>query len=331
MDKARVLADLDAHSFSAPLWARSAHVQTVWATVFPQPYRVPDREELLATPDGDALHLHHYDGEIGRPTALLLHGLEGSHRASYIQGTVAQLLAIGWSVVAMEFRSCSGQMNSRLQLYHSGETGDIDHVARTLLARGSVNSLAVVGFSLGGNVVAKWLGEHGEDVPEGLVAGVSVCPPFDLTASAPCIDEVAGGFYIRRFLRTLVPKAEEKARQFPGVMDMDKVRACSSFQDFDTWATAPVHGFRDAEDYWARSGCGQFLDQVRRPHLLIAAADDPFNPGSTLPRKLAADSDFLIAQFPDHGGHIGFVYGPPWAPCHWAEEQIARFLAHFAD
>ena len=146
------------------------------------------------------------------------------------------------------------------------------------------------------------------------------------------MDKVLGGFYCRQFLRTLIPKAVAKERQFPGCLDIAAVRRCKSFAEFDTHGTAALHGFSDAEDYWTQVSCGQFLLHVRRPILLIAAADDPFNPGATHPHGVAARSSFVHALFTARGGHAGFVRG--WSPFrarYWAEEQIARFFEFYLE
>jgi predicted alpha/beta-fold hydrolase len=242
-----------------------------------------------------------------------------------------------WNSIAVEWRSCGGEMNRNLRLYHSGETTDLEFVVEELIRRldrrgGGTHTIFLVGFSLGGNVTTKWLGQKGERVPEQVRAAAAVSPPFDLTVSGPHMDRVLGGAYVKWFLRTLIPKAMEKERQFPGSLDLERIRQCRTFREFDTYATAVLHGFRDAEDYWARVGCGQFLEGVRRPLLLIASADDPFNPASTLPREITSKSPWLHPLFTERGGHVGFIHGPsPRETRHWAEEQVLRFLKLYAE
>jgi predicted alpha/beta-fold hydrolase len=155
---------------------------------------------------------------------------------------------------------------------------------------------------------------------------VAVSPPFDLMVSGPHLDRVLFGAYTRAFLRTLIPKALAKAEQFPGLLDAERIRRSKSFEEFDTHATAVLHGFAHAHDYWRRVSSGQFLRHIAVPTLLIASADDPFNPGSALPREEAARSPYLVAQFSKHGGHVGFVSGTPLRPTYWADAQIMRFL-----
>lgn len=260
------------------------------------------------------------------PLVIMLHGLEGSARSHYIVGLHHAFRAIGWSSAVMEFRSCGDEFNRGRRLYHSGETSDLDRAVGWALER-SARRIYLVGFSLGGNVLAKWLGEKGETAPEAVRAAVVVSVPFDLAASAPYFERTLGGFYAWRFLRTLIPKALEKERQFPGSMDVEKIRRSRTFREFDTYATAALHGFRDAEDYWARSSSGPLLGRIRKPTLLLSALDDPFCPPESLPWAAASASPWLYPQFPPHGGHVGFVGGiVPFRPQYWAEEHIVRFF-----
>lgn len=246
-------------------------------------------------------------------------------------GMRRRLAVAGWSAVSLEFRTCDGEMNAAPRLYHSGETSDLAFVVAELLRRYPIETLFVAGFSLGGNVLGKWLGEQGEDLPSALRGAAAISPPFDLTVSGPAIDRAAGGLYVRRFLRTLIPKALAKARQYPRLLDVERIRSCRDFESFDTWATAALHGFEDAWDYWRKVGCGQFLPRVRVPLLLVAAEDDPFNPADTLPRAACAASPWLHARFAPTGGHVGFVGGRPWRPRYWGEEEALAFFRGLAE
>jgi predicted alpha/beta-fold hydrolase len=324
--------ELAVRRFHVPVWLRDPHAQTCWSPIFRRRPRLRFRLERLDTPDGDFLRLHRLDGEPGAPVVILLHGLEGCVESHYVLGQAAAFARRGWSVVAMEHRSCGGELNRARRLYHSGETSDLDFLVRRLRAeRGGEPELLVSGVSLGGNVLAKWLGELGDEAAELVHAAAAISPPYDLTVSGPALDRALGGFYTRRFLRKLIPKAVAKERQYPGCFDLAAVRRSRTFADFDTHATAALHGFRDAGDYWARVGCGQFLEGVRVPLLLVSAADDPFNPGSTLPHRQVATNPWLVPAFSERGGHVGFVYGAPWRTRHWAEEQVERFFAALAE
>ncbi len=284
------------------------------------------RLERWQTPDSDFLRLHFLDGRPDAPTVLLLHGLEGDATSNYIRGTARACAQLGWNVIALEFRSCGGELNRSRRVYHSGETTDLDFVVRRLIDEDPDIRLLINGFSLGGNVTAKWLGELGDAVPHQVVAAAAVSLPFDLCISGPHLDEIVGGRYTRHFLSTLIPKALAKEAQYPGCIDTELVRTLRSFREFDTHVTAALHGFEDAEDYWRKASCGPALPLVRRPLLLLASHDDPFNPSHSIPHEVIDASPFLYPQLTEKGGHVGFVYGSPWRTRHWAEEQTVRFF-----
>lgn len=329
--KAAALEVLEAHPFRAPWWLRGAHGQTVWSPLFRRVAPVGVRRERWTTPDDDCLYVHVLDGVPGAPVVLVLHGLEGSVRSNYVQGLFQQIKALGWTMVALEYRGCSGEENRARRLYHNGETRDLAFVVRRLVERDPAVRLYIAGFSLGGNVTALWLGKHAGEVPAQVRGAAVVSAPYEPTVAGPHIDRVVGGAYSRHFLKGLIPKAVAKERQFPGCIDIERVRRCRTLWEFDECATAVLHGFEGADDYWTKTGSGQHLGAVRVPTLLLSAADDPFNPASTLPRRQAAESPWLHGVFPERGGHVGFVYGRPWDTRHWAEEQIVRFFGWYDD
>ncbi len=326
--KAAVMAELNRCPFRWPWWLSNPHLQTFGARCIRKPDQPPLLLERWDTPDNDFLRIHHLNGGEDKPVALLLHGLEGSAQSNYILGLTKRLSELAWSVVVMEHRSCGGEMNRARRMYHSGETTDLAFVVDSLILRRPSTPIYIAGFSLGGNQTAKWLGEVGDSAPSNVKAAAVVSAPYDLAVSGRRLDHGFHKGYVRHFLRTLIPKAEEKERQYPGCFDMDAVRQSTTFEDFDTYATAALHGFRDAADYYAKVSCGQFLPEIRRPTLLLSAADDPFNPSSTLPREAAAQSPFLHTQFPDRGGHVGFIRRERGhRVSYWAEEQIVRFFS----
>jgi predicted alpha/beta-fold hydrolase len=284
--------------------------------------------ERWETPDSDFLRIHRFSGQEDKPVALLLHGLEGSAQSSYIIGLTKRLSELAWSVIVMEHRSCGGEMNRARRMYHSGETTDLAFVIDTLVQRRPSVPIYIAGFSLGGNQTAKWLGELGDSVSPNVRAAAVVSAPYDLAVSGRRLDRGFHRGYVRHFLRTLIPKAEKKERQYPGCIDMEAVRRSTTFEEFDTHATAALHGFRDAADYYDKVSCGQFLPHIRRPTLLLSAGDDPFNPSSTLPQGVAAQSPFLHPLFPNRGGHVGFIQRANGRRVgYWAEEQIVRFFS----
>ena len=326
--KNEVLAELARHPFTPPLWLRNAHLQTV-AARYGRHVSRPEglRVERWDTPDGDFLDVYFLDGDPAMPTALLLHGLEGSIDSTYFLALIQELHRHGWNVAAMEFRSCSGEMNRAPRMYHSGETEDIAFVASRLIERHPTIALYIAGYSLGGNVTAKWFGEMGDRLPKNIRAGAAISAPYDLPASAEHMDGLRPSrLDVLHFLRKLAPKAVEKDRQHPGVIRADHARRARTFHEFDNHATAPLHGFADARDYYTRVSCGQFLPNVRRPLLLLSAADDPFNPGRTLPRTLADAHPYLHPLFTDSGGHCGFLHRGTGGLEDWAEQRVVQFF-----
>jgi len=326
--KTRALALLNAHPFRPAWWLRGPHRQSFWGPLV-RAKEIPHyRLDRWETPDGDFLRLHFIETAPERPWLLQLHGLEGSVKSFYVGGITRAFAPLGWNVVVMEYRGCGGEMNRQRRLYHMGETSDLDFVVRTLIAQRPDIALYLCGVSLGGNVLGKWLGEQGDAVPANIRAACAISAPFDPAISAPQFHKILYGFYAWNFLRTLVPKAIEKERQFPGSYDIEAVKRSRDFYDYDTRVTAALHGFDDATDYWTRVGSHQYLPAVRVPLLLLSSADDPFNPPETLPLAQVAASPYLIPQFTDHGGHVGFVGSRgAFAPSYWAEEQLVRFFA----
>lgn len=229
-------------------------------------------------------------------------------------------------MAVMEHRSCGGEMNRTRRLYHLGVTDDVEFMLKRAEKRWPGRPIFMAGFSAGANQLGKFLGEKGAAM-QGRVAGAAmVSAPYDLCVSAPNIDHVLGGFYTWNFLRTLIPKMLEKEKHYPGCVDAKAVKKTRTFVAYDTAATAPLHGFKDAWDYWTRVSCGQYLSDIKVPTLLLSARDDPFNPGSTLPDTLANDARHLFPRFVKFGGHVGFVHGPGKGRMHWAEEQMRLFF-----
>jgi hypothetical protein len=296
------------------------------ARPFPRPRGSRERWDL---PDGDFVDVDRFSGaEPDAPVLVVCHGLEGSSRAPYVRGLVAAARARGLAALALNFRGCSGAMNRLPRLYHSGDTGDLSEVVRRLAAERRGRPVLLAGFSLGGNVVAKYLGERGDDLPPEVRAAAVISVPFDLAACARALD--GPGLWLRlyreRFLRRLRRKALAKARRFPRAIDAAAARSARTFALFDDRVTAPLHGFAGSEDYWARSSSGRFLGGVRRPLLALSSADDPMVPAASLPIEAARANPHVTLEVHGAGGHVAFVSGPPWRPRYWAEGRVLDFL-----
>ena len=311
--------------FQPAWWARTGLLQTLLGQsnrATPPCYRT----EILPTPDDDEVRVHFVDvADATAPVVLLLHGLEGSRESSYVTETAAQCASQGYRFCVLEFRSCGGVMNRARRSYHSGETTDTAMVATVLGQRFPNAPLFVIGFSLGANVLLKWLAESGD---ESFVSGaVAVSPPFDLSACSHQCDTRYGGRIARRFLSTLIPKALEKGRQHPGQYDLDAVSRCRTFRDFDDLVTAPVHGFAGADEYYRSQSSGPLVPSIRTPTMIITSVDDPLCSAGSIPYEAIEQSPFLTSQICQRGGHVAFLEGgTPWRPRRWAEAKAIEFL-----
>jgi len=320
------------NEFSPAWFLRGPHAQTIWGRLTRPRRLVPLRREVVETPDGDELILDHLDAAAPSVHFVLLHGLEGSSQSVYMQGILDVIRRAGQSATAINFRSCArhpGRLfrtipNRRPRFYHSGETSDFDFVVRRLPQR----PLVAFGASLGGNALLKWLGENpGQDL---VTAAATISAPYDLAAGAAYLDTRVGRFYISQFVRSLGKKIQRVIRDFPEtakVVDVQRALRARTFREFDNAATAPLHGFRDADDYYARASSIFYLSRITTPALCISARDDPFLPPEVLGRVRAVASPSIDLRVTSNGGHVGFVSGSsPWKSVYWAEELVVRWL-----
>jgi predicted alpha/beta-fold hydrolase len=315
--------------FRPAWWCRNRHAQTIFGPLF-RKRRVPLTRERFVLADGDFVDLDWIDAPASddAPVLVVLHGLEGSADSHYVRGLLDGARRRGWRGLVLNFRSCSGEMNRLPRFYHSGDTGDLDALVRELVAREPRLRLGLVGISIGGNVLLKWLGEQKVDAPAQVAGAVAISVPFDLTACAGVLDR---GFeklvYTGNFMRTMRRKVIDKARVYPGFVDVDAVRRARTFAVYDSLVTAPLSGFADAADYWRRASSLPYLAAIARPTLLLQAHDDPFIPPASLPkpRDLSPDVELVVTP---RGGHVGFIEGPwPWRCDSWAERRALDFLA----
>jgi uncharacterized protein len=317
-------------------WIPGAHLQTAWARIARSRRLVAFEREVLTTPDDDDLVLDHVAGPAGSPRVLLLHGLEGSAHSLHTQGLALLVARAGWRGTVLNFRSCARDPrdiehrlpNRRPRLYHSGETGDLDFVVRALVAREPATPLYGLGFSLGGAVLLKWLGEIGAASPIRAAATISV--PYDLAAASRYLERPVGRIYSRHFTPRLKSKALDLLARFPretAHIDSDRIRLARTFRQFDECLTAPLHGFAGADDYYRRASALPFLSRVAIPTLCLSSEDDPFFPGDAVHRARDAASADVRFEITSWGGHTGFVTGDwPWRPRYWAEERAVGWL-----
>ena len=311
-----------AMGFRPAWWLRNPHLQTLWPYLLRRAACTGLYRERLELPDGDYVDLD-WARRDGPVLVLILHGLEGSSRSPYAAGLLRALSRCGCQAVLMHFRGCSGEVNRLPRSYHSGDTGDVAYVVDALRARQPRTPIAVVGFSLGGNVLLKWLGETGVNAP--LAAAVAVSVPFDLAKAALRLNQGFSRLYQWKLLRSLKRKTALKFSRMAAPVKLGPLSALSSFRRFDDRVTAPLHGFRDADHYYAEASSRRYLSDIRAPTLVIHALDDPFMTPDTPPRP-GEIPQAVTLELSRHGGHVGFVSGPPWRPRYWHEQRICDFL-----
>lgn len=312
--------------YRAPAWLPGGHLQTIYASLFLRVSAVAYRRERLELPDGDFLDFDWVDAPACTPVVVLFHGLEGSADSPYARDLMAHARARGWHGVVAHFRGCSGEDNRLPRAYFAGDSAEIGSVLARLRNTFPDTRLYAIGISLGGNALLKWLGESGSAAGQIVAAAAAVSAPLDMNAAGAALDS---GFnrrvYTAHFLATLKAKSLAKAQRFPGLLDVEAVRAATSFREFDTLVTARLHGYRDAEDYWTRASSKPCLRHVAVPALVLNARNDPFLPAHALPRAHEVSASVSLLQ-PAGGGHVGFPSGPFPGHIDWLPQRILAFL-----
>lgn len=310
-------------------WAPGPHLQTLLARILRSPNGLVYTRERMTTPDGDFVDLD-WGPDPGReaPIVLVLHGLEGCSRRGYVRNVCEELSTRGVWPVALNFRGCSGEPNRKDTFYHSGATDDPRHVLERIRERHPDRRLGAVGFSLGGNILLKLMGER-PDGGEGWVdAAVAMSVPYDLSAGCALLERSSmGRAYSEYFLRSLKRKVRSKESQLSRKLDVHAVYGARTLRRFDDLLTAPLHGFDDAEHYYHVSSSSRFLPGIGVPTLLIHAEDDPFLPPESIPVVEARANAHVDLVLRPLGGHVGFLQGTPWKPRFWADETAAEYLA----
>lgn len=357
-------ARIDTTPCPAPWWLPGGHAQTLYGSLAVQHHRISFLRERVDTPDGDFLDFDWAgpglfadrlaDGSPATPDPLLarsaarrhmqpddwaslppaedapalviLHGLEGSSKSHYAQSIAQYFRARGWITVIAHFRGCSGVPNRMARAYFSGDSADIDFIFATVRRRVPHARWHAVGISLGGNAMLKYLGEQ-ESEAQWLHAAAAVSVPLDLVACGRALSETAVGrhLYCRHFLRTMRPKVLEKARRFPGTLDALRLAQVRTLREFDDLYTAPMHGYRNALDYWTRASSKPKLKTIAVPTLVLNARNDPFVPAPSLPGTHDCSPQVLLHQ-PAEGGHAAFVTGAFPGTLNWLPTRLARYF-----
>jgi predicted alpha/beta-fold hydrolase len=316
-----------APAYEPSRWLPHAHLQTVYASLLAHAPSVEYRRERWDTPDGDFVDVDFVDGPAEAASLHLFHGLEGSSRSHYARMLMHAVKERGWRGSVLNFRGCSGEPNRLPRAYHSGDSDEVDWVVRRLRERLGKPPLYAVGVSMGGNALLKWLGERGEEARRSVDRAAAVSAPMDLMAGGDALGRGFAILYARHFLATLKRKSRATIERFPGLFDDAAVQRARTLRDFDNAFTAPVHGFRDTDDYWTRSSAKPWLPAIRVPTLLVNARDDPFMPERALPTEREV-SDAVTLEFPPRGGHVGFVSGAVPGDIAWLARRLLHFFEH---
>ena len=315
-------------SYRAPAWLPGGHLQTLYASLLAPRPRVAYRRERWNTPDGDFIDLDWAqirNAADANPLVVLFHGLEGNSHSQYASALMAATRDRGWRGVVVHFRGCGGELNRLPRAYHSGDSAEIDWILRRLKLDNPSIQLFAAGVSLGGNALLKWLGEQ-RDAANAIVAGAaSISAPVDLMASGDALGRGFNMIYTRNFLATMRRKTLAKLALFPELCDRERMLDSRTLREFDNIVTAPLHGYRDTDDYWTRASSKPLLRHIAAPTLMINARNDPFLPAAALPTagELSAK---VTAEFPPTGGHVGFVTGGFPGQLDWLPQRMLNFF-----
>jgi len=312
--------------YLAPAWLPGGHLQTIYPATCISKSAVSFRRERWDTPDNDFIDVDFIDGKAGQPFVVLFHGLEGSSDSHYARALMAAVQARGWSGAIPHFRGCSGELNQAPRFYHSGDAEEINWIIRRLHAQHCQKNAAApffaAGVSLGGNALLRWIGESQQQAAI-VHAACAVSAPLDLAQGGASLSSGINMLYTRMFLKTLKPKCLRKLEQFPGLFDSNRLLEAKNLYEFDNVVTAPLHGYLDTDDYWHRASAKHVLNDITIPTLVLNAKNDPFLPGRYLPLKAAK---CVQLDYPDRGGHVGFVSGKIPGQLDWLPQKILHFF-----
>ncbi len=311
--------------FAPALPFKNSHFNTIYRPMFMKD-TISYNRKRITTWDNDFLDLDF--SIVGSKTlVLLIHGLEGSSESNYIITTSNQLNSVGLDTVCFNLRSCSGEDNLLLTTYHSGKTEDVDFVIEHLLKNYDYENIVIVGFSLGGNLTLKYLGEKQDNLPTKVKGGVAVSVPIDIATAELEMDKLKNKFYMEVFFKTMKNKMLEKAHKFPEYkLDKDKLFKAKKFKHLEYLYTVPVFGFDSPEDYWEKASSKPYLSKIKKPTLLINAKDDTFLSKECFPFDEAHNSKYFFFESPNYGGHVGFMSSLKLSENRWVEKRITRFI-----
>ncbi|MFN8258693.1 MAG: alpha/beta fold hydrolase [Bacteroidales bacterium] len=313
--------------YKPPLILRNGHINTILPAIFRKVKGIEYKRKRINTNDSDFIDIDISSKGYER-TAIILHGLEGNANKPYMKAMAKTCNEAGYDAIAMNLRGCSGDQNLLLSSYHSGKTDDLEFIIQYICKYMKYKQIILIGFSLGGNIVLKYLGEMDKYKPEIIKAGIAISVPCDLKSSAIQLSKFSNKLYLIRFLRSLKKKAIFKIEKFKvTTVNIEQIKSAGNFYDFDNLFTAWVHGFKNAEDYWEKCSSLKFLSAIRIPTYLFFAKDDPFLPFECYPLKEADNNDYLHLELTEYGGHVGFMTHTRFKKPNWHETRVKKLLS----
>jgi uncharacterized protein len=314
---------IQSSSFKRPKWLFNGHLETIYPALFRKVNIQNPEHERINTPDGDFLDLDWYRQESPR-LVLISHGLEGNSTRPYMLGMVKEFFRNGFDVLTWNFRGCGDELNQKPIFYHSGATYDLNTVIQH--AQNQYKEIYLVGFSLGGNLTLKFLGESNYHNPK-IKKAVAISVPLDLGKSCDKISSRENTLYSMRFLKSLKEKVKQKSSYYPDQLDSNKISLVRTLREFDDFFTGPVHGFKDATEYYQVNSSLGFLDKIETPVLILNAQNDPFLSDTCFPVQLGKKLDAVFFEFPKHGGHVGFSSAKT-EKTFYSEARAVEFITH---
>ena len=313
--------------YKPPFLFKNHHLNTLYPALFRSAKRLDYQRIRYELPENDF-----FDADWSFQTkdattkrlVICIHGLEGNARRPYMVGMMRRFNQEGVDAVGLNLRGCSGELNRLLEAYHSGHTADLSHLIQTIVAENKYTDITLLGFSAGGNIALKYGGEQGDKLPSVIRRIIAFSVPCDLRGCSLEFEKPVNRLYQWQFLLTLKEKAKLQNKRFPNRFDLDKVLKAKYFREFDDAFTAPVNGFKDAEDYWAKASSKPHLPNIKVPTLLISALDDSFLSDGCYPVEFAESSDLFHLETPNFGGHLGFM-SPDTEGVFWTEKKAIAF------
>ncbi len=311
-----------------PFWQFGGHLQTVIPGIVRRVQGIDYQRERIDTPDGDFLDLDWLKTTENRQLVVITHGLEGDSQASYVRGTAKLFWQNGWDALAWNCRSCSGEMNRQFRMYHHGDTDDIHTVIQHALKQGQYEKIVLVGYSMGANISMKYLGTQGKNAPGQIQAAAVFSAPCNIREGADVLDRWDNALYKYRFMFALYKKIKQKARQYPGKLDLSKFRKVRRWRDFDAYFSAPISGYASADDFHRQASAINFLEGIQVPTLLVSAQNDPILTPACFPVEIARRHPFFYFELTEGGGHCGFQTSGD-REFSWSEQRALEFCAAF--